>query len=53
MKPTTASVAVTVLLTCGKTGPDEKLSAAPGVRVEEMFQLVGGVPGDAPVRDVR
>ncbi|WP_280240307.1 hypothetical protein [Nocardia abscessus] len=52
MKPTTASVAVTVLLTCDKTGPDET-SAAPGVRVEEMVRLAGGALGDAPVRDVR
>ncbi|MBF6220193.1 hypothetical protein ACW9HR_02985 [Nocardia gipuzkoensis] len=46
MKPTTASMAATVLLTCPRTGPDEKTSAAPGVRA-------GGVLGDAPVRDVR
>ncbi|MCC3332643.1 hypothetical protein [Nocardia abscessus] len=53
MKPTTASMAASVLLTCDKAGPDEKMSAAPGVRVEEMFRLVGGVLGDAPVRDAR
>ncbi|MBF6475068.1 MULTISPECIES: hypothetical protein [Nocardia] len=46
MKPTIASMAATVLLTCPRTGPDEKTSAAPGVRA-------GGVPDDAPVRDVR